>query len=407
MMFQQQPHQVQYISAPGGVNQQPCVVILLPPGQQYPSGAQLQQAPQSYFGQQLPQHVAFQQHAAPHPVNDVFSTDSSMCQRKAVHDVTTASKFSKAHERRNSEETNSDSGHGESLLKLPSLGGTPDEDKSLTLLLSELRGVQVVANEKSGTAICDPACEAIIADLRKEKTDRSIRARVLRLSTHVCHEMVRYFAANESLMSELCMSDRGIIVAHLVERLGDDGSQPIQAYAKQHFMDLSMNQSGCIALPRILSGLKGPAVEPFLEMTVQYLSVLVDHPFGNYIVKHFVSLKDTSILHRFLSCYLVEHFLQTATNKFGSHVLEDVLRHAAVEDVTTAAQVVFADQRLLKTLSHDRFANYCVQTMFQTLSRGDPQVHSWCVSQLLSVVRGSPFEQNIMKSAVGCRPTCT
>jgi hypothetical protein len=252
----------------------------------------------------------------------------------------------------------------------------------------------------AGAATGDPACEAMIADLRKEKTDRNVRTRVIRLPAPLCTGMVNFLAASEELMNDLCMRDRGIIVAHLVERLGPEGCQPIVQYAMNRFMTLAMNQSGCIALPRIMAGLQGPHLQVFLDLAMQNLPSLIDHPFGNYIVKHFVGLKDPMINHRLLNEYFVHHFVRISTNKYGSHVLEDVLRALTVDELYPFARVAFADVGALRTLAHDRYANYCIQTMFRVLATGDARFHSWCVGQIIGAVRGSPYEQNIMKSAV-------
>lgn len=246
----------------------------------------------------------------------------------------------------------------------------------------------------------DPACEAMIADLRKEKTDRSVRTRVIRLPTALCAGMVHFLAASEELMNDLCMRDRGIIVAHLVERLGPESCQPIIQYATNRFMALALNQSGCIALPRIMASVQGPQLQVFFDLTMQNLPSLIDHPFGNYIVKHFASLKDPIVNQRLLNEYFVHHFVRIATNKYGSHVLEDVLRVLTVDELYPFARTAFADVGALRTLAHDRFANYCIQTMFRVLATGDARFHSWCVGQIIGAVRGSPYEQNIMKSAV-------
>jgi hypothetical protein len=246
----------------------------------------------------------------------------------------------------------------------------------------------------------DPASEAMIADLRKEKTDRSVRTRVIRLPTSLCAGMVNFLGSSEEVMSDLCMRERGIIVAHLVERLGAEGSQPILQYASNRFMALALNQSGCIALPRILATLQGPPLYAFFDLTMQHIPALIDHPFGNYVVKHFAGLKDSVINQRLLNEYFVHHFVRIATNKYGSHVMEDVLRSSTADELYPFARVVFSDVGGLRTLAHDRYANYCVQTMFRVLANGDARFHSWCVGQMIGAVRGSPYEQNIMKSAV-------
>lgn len=254
--------------------------------------------------------------------------------------------------------------------------------------------------QSASSGLGDPASEAMIADLRKEKTDRSVRTRVIRLPASLCAGMVNFLGSSEEVMNDLCMRERGIIVAHLVERLGAEGSQPILQYASNRFMTLALNQSGCIALPRILATLQGPPLYAFFDLTMQHIPALIDHPFGNYVVKHFAGLKDSVINQRLLNEYFVHHYVRIATNKYGSHVMEDVLRSSTADELYPFARVAFADVGGLRTLAHDRFANYCIQTMFRVLANGDARFHSWCVGQMIGAVRGSPYEQNIMKSAV-------
>jgi len=250
------------------------------------------------------------------------------------------------------------------------------------------------------TVLSPSACDALIKNLRQEKTDRGVRARVLRLPGSSCTSLIHFFDKYPQMITDLCVQDRGIIVAHLVERLGGEGCGGILMHVERNFISLSLNQSGCIAVPRILSGLpEGRDLQKFFDLMMRNVDVLVTHPFGNYIVKHFVSLKNEIYNRRFLTEFVLQRIDVLGVNKFGSHVLEELLRSCTHADLYPLASRVFSDALLLKSLCFDRFGNYCVQTMFQVLSKSESSFLSWCISQAAFAARGSPFEQNILKSA--------
>lgn len=249
----------------------------------------------------------------------------------------------------------------------------------------------------------DPAATAKIEELRKETTDRSVRARVLKLPTSLCLSMVCNLEHNEELMMELCLKERGNIVAHLVEKLGGEQSFPLVKFALDNFLLLAQNQSGCICLPRILSSVKPSQRDVFFETTCEHFGELFNHPYGNYVIKHFISTCESSYLKAMCDWLLAASNLITcAKNKHGSHLIEDIFKHSGTDTLRPLIHKMFGEESVLRECVHDKFANYVVQSAFRFLENNNenPAIPAWCTQQLLPVIRTSPYQQNIMKHAL-------
>lgn len=248
----------------------------------------------------------------------------------------------------------------------------------------------------------DPVATATIEELRAELTDAGVRAKVLKLPEQVCVNMVCALERQPQLMLELCLKERGKILAHLVERLAADQSFPLVKFTLDHFLPLALSQSGCIALPRVLGGITESQRDVFFDEARKNMAVLITHPYGNYIVKHFVQLRErkyTAAVCQFLCT--PDALRIVATNKFGSHVLEDVMRHSAPGDLRPMIEHAFGSAELLRQLCADSYANYCVQSMFTFMEQcdRDPTFHAFCVKQVSAASVGSRFQKNIMKRA--------
>ena len=249
----------------------------------------------------------------------------------------------------------------------------------------------------------EPWVATVIEDLRREPTDRAVRARVLRLPQAAAISLVIALDNQPELLMDLCNKERGNIVCHLIEKLGPDQTFCLIKFALDNFKALSLNQSGCIALPRILQFVKPSQREVFFEAVMEIFDELIVHPFGNYVVKHFLTTKEPSHQAGIVKALIAdnEKLESVATNKFGSHVMDDIFKNCADETAVPLLKTIFGNQSLLKLMVHHEYANYCIQSAFRYVNTVcDAQVQSWCVSQVIPVVASSKYQQNIMKHAV-------
>lgn len=292
------------------------------------------------------------------------------------------------------------------IHNVKSLETTLNTTLEFTLTAEDLQELRDVAQQQDN----DPTAKKTIEELRKERTDRSVRAKVLKLPQTLCVAMACVLDKSPDLMMELCMKERGNVMCHLVERLGGEQCFSMIKFALDNFMPFATNQSGCIALPRILTYAKPSQRDVFFEQAMDNLLTLCNHPFGNYVIKHFIATKEPSYFKQMVA-YLVkeDRLQQTACNKFGSHVIDDILSNCSVETGRVLVTRVFSDLEVLNVLAHDSYANYCVQQSFRFLHEVDKDAEflAFCVKQTEAVVATSQYKQNIMKHATTPPSTST
>lgn len=245
----------------------------------------------------------------------------------------------------------------------------------------------------------DPVARRAIDDLRKEITDKVVRSKVMRMPKELCECMVTVLEGDQQLMMTQCTRERANIVSPLIEKLGTETTFTLIRFMLDNLVTIAKSMGGCVALPRVLAQIRPSQADVFFETALGVMSELVPHEYGNFVVKHLATNE------AYCGAIIRQHLTNPATlvawatTKPGSHVIETVLANALPGDFEAVCRSAMLSPAHVRALAHDRYGNYCVQTVFKGLQSkvSNAQLHSECAQVAARCAKDSPFAQNIMK----------
>ena len=173
----------------------------------------------------------------------------------------------------------------------------------------------------------------LINSLREEPRDADVAARLAANDRAFLVELAQFFVSSPSLVLDLCLNDRGIVVSHVAALLsGQPQAAAMIDVVLQNAHALSTHQSGCIAVCRLYDAASMEQKCRFNLFVARHFVELACHLFGNYVVQRMMSHMDEAsekIIREALQP--VDDVISIASTKSGSHVLESILAVAMAE----------------------------------------------------------------------------
>ncbi|GAM24851.1 hypothetical protein SAMD00019534_080260 [Acytostelium subglobosum LB1] len=158
-------------------------------------------------------------------------------------------------------------------------------------------------------------------------------------------------------------------------------------------ISVATHRHGCCVLQRCIDNASPSQKKQLINEIISNALVLVQDPFGNYVVQYVLDLQipglATEMSKRFLG-----HVPILATQKFSSNVVEKCLN---VADPSTRGHLIqeLIDCDILANLLQDPFANYVIQT---SLSIAEPHQHTKLVEAIrphLAMLKNTPYGKRI------------
>lgn len=187
-----------------------------------------------------------------------------------------------------------------------------------------------------------------------------------------------------------------------------------------HFAEISLDQSGSIALVRIYDLSNQQIRCEINDRAASCFRTLALHPYGNFVASRILkatcenatqvqSSGLTGHLAHFASLFSTPGFFsEAASNKFGSHTLECWLGSAPEEFFLRTCGSIFRAPEILRQLCYDSVGNFPVQAMLRRLARilnaGRAGGFAQDLTSFPHLVVDSPYALNLKKAALGLEP---
>jgi hypothetical protein len=185
------------------------------------------------------------------------------------------------------------------------------------------------------------------------------------------------------------------VIQRCLNRLSPQDNQFIYDSVSQagHCVEVATHRHGCCVLQRCIDHASDSQKIQLINEIIANALVLVQDPYGNYVVQYVLDLPFPGLASRLARRFL-GHIPILSTQKFSSNVVEKCLN---VTDVQTRASIIqeLVEYDNLLYLLQDPYANYVIQT---SLNVSEPVQHARLVEAIrphLSSLRNTPYGKRI------------
>ncbi|PNY27788.1 Armadillo-like helical [Tolypocladium capitatum] len=183
------------------------------------------------------------------------------------------------------------------------------------------------------------------------------------------------------------------VIQKCLNKLTAPDSQFIFDAVGNNCVDVGTHRHGCCVLQRCIDHATGHQKSWLVERITAHARVLVQDPFGNYVVQYIIDLNEPSftdpVVQSFKGC-----IGSLSRHKFSSNVIEKCLRCAGPESKDMIVDELLAPQEIERHL-RDSFGNYVIQTALEFATPHQKYRLVECIRPLLPQIRNTPYGRRI------------
>ncbi|KYK61270.1 Armadillo-like helical [Drechmeria coniospora] len=183
------------------------------------------------------------------------------------------------------------------------------------------------------------------------------------------------------------------VIQKCLNKLTPTDAQFIFDAVGNHCVDVGTHRHGCCVLQRCIDHATGHQKLWLVERITAHARVLVQDPFGNYVVQYIIDLNEPTftdpVVQSFKGCVG-----QLSRHKFSSNVIEKCLRCAGPESKDMIVEELLAPQEIERHL-RDSFGNYVIQTALEFATPHEKYRLVESIRPLLPQIRNTPYGRRI------------
>lgn len=183
------------------------------------------------------------------------------------------------------------------------------------------------------------------------------------------------------------------VIQKCLNKLSPADAQFIFDAVGNYCIEVGTHRHGCCVLQRCIDHASGEQKLWLIQRITENARVLVQDPFGNYVVQYIIDLNEPTftepVVKEFKGC-----ISQLSRHKFSSNVVEKCLRcsQAVSKDMIVEEMLNPVE---LERLLRDQFANYVVQTALEYATPGMKLRLVEGIRPLLPQIRTTPYGRRI------------
>ncbi|KAG6002812.1 hypothetical protein E4U43_001046 [Claviceps pusilla] len=158
-------------------------------------------------------------------------------------------------------------------------------------------------------------------------------------------------------------------------------------------IEVGTHRHGCCVLQRCIDHAHGEQKPWLIQRITEHARILVQDPFGNYVVQYILDLNEPSftepVVATFQGC-----ISQLSRHKFSSNVIEKCLRCSQAQSKDMIVEELLAPQEMERLL-RDSFANYVVQTALEFATPHQKYRLVEAIRPFLPQIRTTPYGRRI------------
>ncbi|ESZ95034.1 hypothetical protein SBOR_4567 [Sclerotinia borealis F-4128] len=189
------------------------------------------------------------------------------------------------------------------------------------------------------------------------------------------------------------------VIQKCLNKLSPVDAQFIFDAVGQHCVDVGTHRHGCCVLQRCIDHASGDQKAWLIRQISNNAYVLVQDPFGNYVVQYILDLNEPIFTEPLVAMF-AGRVAQLSKQKFSSNVIEKCLRCAQEPSKDMLIEEMLQPNQL-DSLLRDSFANYVIQT---ALDYANPNMKTRLIEAIrphLPAIRTTPYGRRIQAKIQG------
>ena len=183
------------------------------------------------------------------------------------------------------------------------------------------------------------------------------------------------------------------VIQKCLNKLSPTDAQFIFDAVGDHVIDVGTHRHGCCVLQRCIDHASGNQKLRLIEKITDQARILVQDPFGNYVVQYIIDLNDPTFTEPLVKMF--EGAIGTfSRHKFSSNVIEKCLRCAKDPSKDLIVEEMLKPQEI-ERLIRDSYANYVVQTALDYATPHNKHYLVEAIRPLLPQIRSTPYGRRI------------
>lgn len=211
----------------------------------------------------------------------------------------------------------------------------------------------------------------------------------------------------ESLRGSIVELSRDLNGNHVVQKclqkLKPEDSQFIFDAATSECVKIATHRHGCCVLQRCLDHGNKDQFQQLCEEIIAHVDELATDPFGNYVVQYILTKQtersESDYTNRVVNL-LRSKIVELSLHKFGSNVVEKVLRTPVVSDLMISELLNQSGDSKIEQLLHDGYGNYVLQTALDIARENNRYLYQRLSDTLkpllVGPIRNTPHGRRIM-----------
>ncbi|KAI6780373.1 Pumilio domain-containing protein-like protein [Emericellopsis cladophorae] len=183
------------------------------------------------------------------------------------------------------------------------------------------------------------------------------------------------------------------VIQKCLNKLSSPNSQFIFDAVGGSCVEVGTHRHGCCVLQRCIDHASGEQKLWLIQRITEHARVLVQDPFGNYVVQYIIDLGEPTftepIVATFQGCVS-----QLSRHKFSSNVMEKCLRCALPPSKDMIVEEMISAQEI-ERLIRDSYANYVVQTALEYATPSQKHRLVEAIRPVLPSIRNTPYGRRI------------
>jgi hypothetical protein len=183
------------------------------------------------------------------------------------------------------------------------------------------------------------------------------------------------------------------VIQKCLNKLGSLDAQFIFDAVGNHCVAVGTHRHGCCVLQRCIDHASGDQKLWLIQRITEHARVLVQDPFGNYVVQYIIDLNEPlftePIVQTFKDC-----ITQLSRHKFSSNVIEKCLRCSLPPSRDLIVDELLRGQEMERLL-RDSFANYVIQTALEYATPPYKYRLVEAIRPILPQIRTTPYGRRI------------